>query len=84
MVAFAAWQARPGRLAPKEVSGWPAIALPLAAQALAAMIQVYGFFYEIHRIERILTVIVLLIAMVQIVVTRPRLRSPPAAPEGTS
>jgi hypothetical protein len=37
-------------------------------------IQVYGYFHEVHRIERILTVIVLFIAMVQIVVTRPRLR----------
>jgi hypothetical protein len=82
MVAFAAWQARPGRLERKEVQGWPAIALPLAAQALAATIQIYGFFYEIHRIERILTVIVLLIAMVQIVVTRPRLRARPDVPPG--
>jgi hypothetical protein len=81
-VAFAAWQARPGRLERKEVAGWPAIALPLAAQALAATIQVYAFFYEIHRIERILTVIVLVIAMVQIVVTRPRLRADPAPPPG--
>jgi hypothetical protein len=82
MVAFAAWQARPGRLQRKEVEGWPAIALPLAAQALAATIQVYGFFYEIHRIERILTAIVLLIAIVQIVVTRPRVRVRPAVPLG--
>jgi hypothetical protein len=79
-LAFAAWQARPGRLEPKELRGWPAIALPLAAQALAATIQIYGYFHEIHRIERILTVIVLLIAMVQIVVTRPRLRAGAATP----
>jgi hypothetical protein len=83
-VAFASWQPRPGRLEPKEVQGWPAIALPLAAQAMAATIQIYGYFHEIHKIERILTVIVLLIAMVQIVVTRPRLRPRPAGPPGTS
>jgi hypothetical protein len=55
-----------------EMSGWRAIALPLAAQGFAAAIQVYGFFYEIPRSERIFTLIVLLISMVQIVVTRPR------------
>ncbi len=83
LVAFAAWQTRPGRLQPKQVAGWPAIALPLAAQALAATIQVYGYFHELHRSERILTIIVLVIAMVQIVVTRPRLRARSAAPPGT-
>jgi hypothetical protein len=57
------------------VTGWPAIALPLAAQGLAIAIQIYGFFYELPRSERILTVAVLLIAMVQIVATRPRRRS---------
>jgi inosose dehydratase len=35
-------------------------------------VQVYGYFHELHRSERILTVVVLVIAMVQIVVTRPR------------
>jgi hypothetical protein len=73
-LAYAAWQTRPGELEPKVVKGWPAIALPLVAQFLAATIQVYGYFEEIHRIERVLTVIVLVIAMVQIVVTRPRSR----------
>jgi hypothetical protein len=74
LVAFASWEPHPGRLEPREVSGWRAIALPLAAQGLAAAIQIYGFFYEIPRSERILTLAVLLIAMVQIVVTRPRVR----------
>ena len=69
LVAYAAWQPHPGRLEPREVTGWAAIALPLAAQALAAAIQVYGFFHEIPKAERVLTLIVLLIAMVQIVVT---------------
>jgi hypothetical protein len=44
----------------------------LAVQVLAAAIQLYAFFHEIPRIERILTVIVLLLAMFQIVITRPR------------
>jgi hypothetical protein len=72
IVAYSSWQPHPGRLEPREIAGWSAIALPLAAQALAASIQIYGFFNEIPRSERILTVIVLLIAMVQIVIRRPR------------
>jgi hypothetical protein len=78
LVAYAAWQPHPQQLASKEVVGWAAIALPLAAQAFAAGIQFYGIFGEIPTIERALTVVVLLIAMVQIVITRPRLRAAPA------
>jgi hypothetical protein len=77
LIAYASWQPHPGRLEPRQVTGWAAIALPLAAQALAAGIQVYGFFHEIPRAERVLTLIVLLIAMVQIVVTRPRASADP-------
>ena len=72
LVAFASWEPHPGQLAPRRATGWPAIALPLAIQALAASIQLYAFFHEIPRSERILTVIVLLIAMFQIVLARPR------------
>ena len=52
LVAYASWEPHPGRLEPREVTGWSAIALPLAAQGLAAAIQVYGFFYELPRSER--------------------------------
>lgn len=76
LVAFAAWEPHPGQLKPRTVTGWPAIALPVFAQVLAISIQIYAFFHEIARSERILTVIVLLISMFQIVVRRPR-----AAPE---
>ena len=72
LVAYASWEPHPGPLEPREVAGWPAIALPLAAQGLAAAVQIYGFFYELPRSERILTLIVLVISMVQIVVSRPR------------
>lgn len=72
LVAFASWEPHPGQLAPRKATGWPAIALPLAIGALAALIQLYAFFHEIPRSERILTVIVLLIGMFQIVLTRPR------------
>ncbi len=82
LIAYAAWMPHPGRIEPREVSGWSAIALPLAAQAFAASLQIYGFFYEIPRAERVLTLIVLLIAMVQIVMTRPRGKSPARPPPG--
>jgi len=75
LVAYAAWQPDPGRLERREVTGWSAIALAIAAQALAVSIQIYAFFDEIPRSERILTVIVLVIGMIQIVVSRPRPRS---------
>ena len=72
LVACACWQPHPGRLKPREVYGWPAIVLPLLAQAIAIAIQIYGFFHEIPRSERIFTLIVLVIATIQIAVTRPR------------
>ena len=75
LVAYAAWQPHPGRLERREVIGWQAIALAVAAQALAIGIQTYAIFHEVPRSERILTVIVLIIATIQIVVSRPRPRS---------
>ena len=75
LVAYAAWQPHPGRLERREVTGWQAIALAIAAQALAISIQTYAIFDEVPRSERILTVIVLIIATIQIVVSRPRQRS---------
>ena len=75
LVAYAAWEPHPGRLERREVTGWQAIALAIAAQALAISIQTYAIFDEVPRSERILTVIVLIIATIQIVVSRPRPRS---------
>lgn len=78
LVAFACWEPHPGRIKPRELYGWSAVALALIAQAIAAAIQIFGFFHEIPRSERIITVVVLVIAMVQISVTRPRRpESPP-------
>jgi hypothetical protein len=77
LVAYAAWQPNPGRLEPREVIGWRAIALAVAAQLLAISLQTYAFFHKVPRTERILTVLVLLIATIQIVVSRPRPRSLP-------
>jgi hypothetical protein len=75
LVAYSAWQPYPGRLERREVTGWRAIALAVAAQVLAISLQTYAFFHEVPRSERILTVIVLVIATIQIVVSRPRPRS---------
>ena len=72
LIAYAAWQPHPGRLERREVIGWQAIALAIAAQALAIAIQAYAIFDELPRSERILTVIVLIIATIQIVISRPR------------
>ena len=80
LVAYAAWQPHQGRLERREVTGWRAIALAVAAQVLAMSIQIYAIFDEIPRSERILTVIVLMIVTIQIVVSRPRPRSDSRAP----
>jgi hypothetical protein len=72
LIAYAAWLPHPGRLEPVEVYGWKAIALPLAAQCFALGLQVYGLFDHIPLGERVLTIVVLFIAIVQIVVSRPR------------
>jgi diguanylate cyclase len=79
LVAGAAWSSAPPGSAEAEVYGWRAIALPLAAQALAGGIQIYGFLYELGRSERIVTLAVLVIASMQIIITRPRAPDQPGA-----
>ena len=78
LVARAPWERHPGRLEPIEVSGWRAIALPLAAQVVAIAVQIYAYFRELPASERLLTAAVLVIAVLQIILTRPgRGKSPP-------
>jgi hypothetical protein len=72
LIAAAAWASRPADDDHPEVYGWRAIVLPVAAQVFAAGIQVYAFFHEIGSSERLVTLIVLIVATVQIVVSRPR------------
>jgi hypothetical protein len=72
LVAYAAWLPHPGRLPERRLTGWPAVALPLAAQAMAISLQIYGIFEPISGLERGLTIVVLLIATIQIAVSRPR------------
>jgi hypothetical protein len=50
----------------------------MACQLLAAAIQVYAFFHEIPRSERILALAVLAVVIVQVWVTRPREEPRPA------
>jgi hypothetical protein len=72
LIAAAAWVGRPAEDLRHEVYGWRAIVLPVAAQLCAAGIQVYALFHEIGRSERLVTLIVLIVATVQIVISRPR------------
>jgi hypothetical protein len=58
--------------ASREITGWPAIALPLGAQLIAVAIQIYGYFHELPPAERLLTIGVLAIGVAQIIVSRPR------------
>jgi hypothetical protein len=58
--------------ASREITGWPAIALPLGAQLVAVGTQIYGYVRELPPTERLLTIGVLVIGIVQIVVSRPR------------
>ena len=56
----------------REITGWPAIVLPLGAQLFAVATQVYGYFWPLPAAERLLTIAVLIIAVAQIIVSRPR------------
>jgi hypothetical protein len=77
LLALAAWVRAPDSAEhPEPVTGMRAIALALFAQALAIGIQIYAIFREIGRSERIVTIVVLVVASVQIVLTRPRRQEP--------
>lgn len=52
--------------------GWRAIALAVGCQVVAIATQIYGIWFELPHMERILTAGVLAVAVVQIVITRPR------------
>jgi hypothetical protein len=72
-IAYAAWVRAPTTHDDDQrATGMRAIALALIAQALAIGIQIYAFFEEVGRSERIVTAVVLVVASVQIILTRPR------------
>ena len=83
VMAYAAWVHAPGGRGDHEpVTGMRAIALALIAQALAIGIQIYAIFEEVGRSERVVSAIVLVVASVQIILTRPRAEpSPGPEPE---
>ncbi len=73
LIALAAWTQAPDEESdPETVTGMRAVALALFAQALAVGIQTYAVFREVGRSERIVTIVVLVVASIQIVLTRPR------------
>ena len=73
LLALAAWVRAPEAEANAEaVTGMRAVVLALFAQALAIGIQLYAIFREVGRSERIVTIVVLVVASVQIILTRPR------------
>ena len=73
LLALAAWVRAPEADENAEaVVGMRAIALALFAQALAIGIQIYAIFREVGKSERIVTIVVLVVASVQIILTRPR------------
>ncbi|HEX3980609.1 MAG TPA: hypothetical protein VHW93_05275 [Acidimicrobiales bacterium] len=73
LIAYAAWvRTTTGPPVVDRVVGMRAVALALIAQALAGSIQIYAFFREVGRSERVVTLVVLVVASVQIVLTRPR------------
>jgi hypothetical protein len=80
LLALAAWTRAPeADENPEPVTGMRAIALALFAQGLAIGIQIYAIFYEIGRSERVVTIVVLVVASVQIILTRPRRKEPDAS-----
>jgi hypothetical protein len=84
LIAYAAWVRSPEvRNDAFEITGLRAVALPLVAQALAVAIQLFAFFHEIGRGERLVTVAVLIVSSIQIILTRPRPRAAesPVTPE---
>jgi hypothetical protein len=73
LIALAAWARAPDDEAePEAVTGMRAVALALFAQALAIGIQIYAIFEEVGKSERLVTIVVLVVASVQIILTRPR------------
>ncbi|HEX4126729.1 MAG TPA: hypothetical protein VHX67_04035 [Acidimicrobiales bacterium] len=74
LIALAAWVRAPEADESQTVVGMRAVALALFAQALAIFIQVYAIFHEVGKSERIVTIVVLVVASVQIILTRPRRR----------
>jgi hypothetical protein len=75
LIGYAAWVAAPHTHQHVEMFGWQAIALPLVAQLLAVGLQACSVFLPVWdtKTDRIITLVVLVIATFQIILARPRL-----------
>jgi hypothetical protein len=71
LMAYAAWQPRAVQPAP-ELYGWKAVILPVACQVFALATQVWGLVAELGESERIMTIAVLTVVIVQLYASRPR------------
>ena len=71
LLAYAAWQPRVMQSA-RELYGWKAVFLPVACQVFALATQVWGLVATLGESERIMTIAVLTVVIVQLYVSRPR------------
>lgn len=71
LMAYAAWQPRVVHKA-RELYGWKAVLLPVACQVFALATQVWGLVATLGESERIMTIAVLTVVIVQLYVSRPR------------
>jgi hypothetical protein len=71
LMGYAAWQPRVVHES-QEFYGWKAVALPVACQVFALATQVWGLVGELGESERIMTIAVLTVVIVQLYVSRPR------------
>jgi hypothetical protein len=73
LMAFAAWQPR-GVHSPRELYGWKAVILAVVCQLFALATQVWGLVATLGESERIMTIAVLTVVIVQLYAGRPRRR----------
>jgi hypothetical protein len=78
LMAYAAWQPRVVHTS-RELWGWKAVLLPVVCQAVALVTQVWGLVATLGESERIMTIAVLTVVIVQLYVSRPQRRAEPAA-----
>jgi diguanylate cyclase len=72
-ITYAAWVGSPTvHKDDRQVTGLRAIALALIATATAIAIQIVAIFKEVGKSERVVTALVLAVALVETVLTRPR------------
>jgi hypothetical protein len=73
LMAFAAWQPR-GVHPARELYGWKAVILPVVCQLFALATQLWGLVATLGESERIMTIAVLTVVIVQLYLSRPRRR----------